>query len=193
MAPVTRSNIRRSADNASFKLKEVRVKLIRLNLKLPKTPILENLRTLSLRGRTIFVTISKDDIKKEELDKPARRTPPNRKKQLDDENLQVLFSVGQIVFAKVSGFAPWPARVVEIVKNTACTLKSKQKLTQKQKLKKSKYRVQFFKTEDTRLVTGDLLYFFTVENIRKFSEHRFRGAKLTKMFVDALQIATNSI
>lgn len=77
-------------------LKEIRVRLVRLKLEdicnlNASVPIFANMRSLSLRGRTIFFTNNK--IEKEERRKHAQEMPPNRKKQLE---AQVIFSVGQI-------------------------------------------------------------------------------------------------
>lgn len=123
---------------------------------------------------------------------PVPRPPPEVLRE--DDDIECLFNVNDLAFAKVKGFSAWPARIHEVLKIPTCPAQvNTNKLTEKQRkkqfLKKSQYRVEFFATWDKQRVTGENLYFYNANNLLTFRENRFKGKKLTALFLKALDEA----
>jgi hypothetical protein len=110
---------------------------------------------LVLRSRIVVKpeTIIKSR-KKQEITSSAKLT--NSPKTVKKIKCVPLFTLGTIVYAKVKGFAPWPARVVECRQKSTC-------------------KVLFFVTLDTRVVCQKKLTLFSKSAMKKFSGLRTRN------------------
>lgn len=151
-------------------------------------------RSLVLRNRIVNFSTSRVKVIKQEKTCSIQKTPPALS---DDDDIQCVFEIDTLVFAKCKGYAAWPGQVIAI-KNTPSIIKLKpkkkgsqkqQKISKKKLMKKYVYRVRFFGTDDELNITGNMMYFFNQSTIDSFSKNKFRTVKLRELFLAGLEQA----
>lgn len=164
--------------NPYVRLTKLKLKAKAASISQPVRPIL---RRLHLRNRELDIaeTIKRVKVeKKEPVDRSVSRQIPELKP--DDDNLQCVFKENELIFAKTFSYAPWPGRIIRVVQKAPS--KPKKKLTAKQYIKKFNYRVLFYGSNDEYTVTGDCIYFYTLENIQLFRNNKYKSSSITDLF-----------